>query len=347
MATEDDKIDFESIVNSKLASDDLLGSDDGTSDDGTGVADDGSTDDKDGSDDGSKGSQDDDQSGKDDNGSGDDAGDSKDDGSSDDSDNDTNKDDAATDGDKSDDQQDGGASNNEPLSAEDIKKILDERDNQAVIDKQRYKEISADITSDLYPNGFETNLKDEKGNIIATAEDYQKYIDPEASLESAQRIIMTEQARLNREVQEAKDFISEKAELQNTMEREAVRVMVKYKDYFDKNPDIQPRIAEKYHKTLKVMGKTIVEAPIGLEDFYDFAMKPYLDKLSADTNKGSTDTSGDDKSKDEPAGDNPDEKVSDERLDLVGTPSEDSSNSLIVDGKPNWDKIVKDKMKGN
>lgn len=222
------------------------------------------------------------------------------------------------------------------LSVEDIKKVLDERDAQLAFDKKRYQDINTEITSDLYPNGFDTTLKDEKGNVIATAEDYKTYIDPNATIEDAQRIIMNEQARLSKEVQQAKDFVAEKAELKNTMENEAVIVFKKYKDYFLKNPDMQVVIASKYRKTLKLLNNTIIEAPLGLEDFYDFAMKPYIDKLPKPTPTPVT----------APviAAPKPKEKVNDERLDLLGAPTND--DGLVAEGKPNWKKIVDNKMRG-
>lgn len=223
------------------------------------------------------------------------------------------------------------------LSVDDIKKVLDERDAQAVFEKKRYQEINTEVSSDLYPNGFETTLKDEKGNVIATAEDYKTYIDPNATLEDAQRIIMNEQARLNKEIQQAKDFIAEKAELKNTMENEAVIVFKKYKDYFLKNPDMQVKIANNYRKTLKLLNNTIVEAPLGLEEFYDFAMKPYVDSLANQPAATTTTAPVVTDLK-------PKEKVSDERLDLLGTPTGD--DGIVVDGKPNWKKIVENKMRG-
>lgn len=222
------------------------------------------------------------------------------------------------------------------ISVDDFKKVLDERDAQVAFDKKRYQEINTEVTSDLYPNGFDTTLKDEKGNVILTAEDYKTYIDPNATIEDAQRIIMNEQSRLNKEVQQAKDFVAEKAELKNTMENEAVIVFKKYKDYFLKNPDMQVKIANSYRKTLKLLNNTIIEAPLGLEEFYDFAMQPYIDNLQKTT---TTTTVAPVETPPEPK-----EKISDERLDLVGTPTDD--NGLVVDGKPNWKKIVSDKLKG-
>lgn len=225
------------------------------------------------------------------------------------------------------------------LSVDDIKKVLDDRDTQATFDKKRYQEINTEVASDLYPDGFDTTLKDEKGNVIATAEDYKTYIDPNATVEDAQRIIMNEQARLSKEVQQAKDFITEKAELKNTMENEAVKVFFKYKDYFLKNPDMQVKIADNYRKTLKLIKDTVVEAPLGLEEFYDFAMKPYIDSLEKQpTPAPTTPTAPVDTAQ------KPKEKISDERLDLMGSPTDD--NGLVVDGKPNWKKIVSDKLKG-
>lgn len=220
------------------------------------------------------------------------------------------------------------------LSVDDFKRILDERDAQATFDKKRYQDINTEITSDLYPNGFDTTLKDEKGNVIATAEDYKTYIDPNATVEDAQRVIMNEQARLNKEVQQAKDFVTKAADLKNTMENEAVIVFKKYKDYFLKNPDMQVTIANKYRATLKLLNKTVVEAPLGLEDFYDFAMKPYIDNLPKSTPTTVAPVVAVPK---------PKEVVSDERLDMLGSPTDD--NGLVVDGKPNWKKIVSDKMR--
>lgn len=226
------------------------------------------------------------------------------------------------------------------LSVDDIKKVLDERDAQAAFDVQRYKEITTEVTSDLYPNGFDIALKDEQGHVIANVEDYKQYIDPNATTEDAQRIIMNEQSRLNKEVQQAREFIAEKAELKNTMENEAVKVFTKYKDYFLKNPEIQVKIANNYRKTLKLLNNTIVEAPLGLEDFYDFAMKPYIDSLPATPAATATATT----TAPVTTVQQPKETISDDRLDLVGSAT--GEDGLVVDGKPNWKKIVDNKLKG-
>ena len=132
---------------------------------------------------------------------------------------------------------------NAPLTAAELQKQLDAREAQVKFDAQRFNDISAEVSKDLYPNGFDTTLKDEQGHVIANANDYKQYIDPNATTEEAERIIMNEQARLNGEIQQAKDFILEKAELKHNMENEAVRVFNKYKDFFAKHPDIQPKIA--------------------------------------------------------------------------------------------------------
>lgn len=224
------------------------------------------------------------------------------------------------------------------LSVEDIKKVLDERDAQVKFDADHYKELTATVTTDLYPNGFDIALKDEQGHVIANVEDYKQYIDPTATTEEAERIIMNEQSRLNKEVQQARDFIAEKAELTQNMENSAIKVFDKYKDYFVKNPDMLEKIRMNYRKTLKLMNNTIVEAPLDLEEFYDFSMKPYIDNLAArPVAKPVTPA---------PAApiQSPKETVSDERLDLVGAAT--TGEGLEVEGKPNWEKITKDKMRG-
>ncbi len=232
------------------------------------------------------------------------------------------------------------AADQEPsnVTVDDIKKVLDERDQQVKFDAQRFTDISKEVEKELYPNGYDTTLKDEQGHIIATAADYKQYIDPNTSTEDAERIIMNEQARLNKEVQQAKDFVLEKAELKHTMENDAVKVFNKYKDYFLKNPDIQPKIAENYRKTLTVQGTTIMNAPMGLEDFYDFAMKPYVDNLPATPAAPAAPVA--------PVVPKPKQQVKDERLDLEGAPSGQDDGLTKSDGSPNWDKITKDKMKG-
>jgi len=222
------------------------------------------------------------------------------------------------------------------LSVDDIKKVLDERDQQVKFDAKRFEDISLDVAKDLYPNGFDTTLKDESGHVIANAADYKQYIDPNATTEEAERVIMSEQSRLNREIQQAKDFILDKAELKHNMENDAVKVFTKYKDYFLKNPDMQQKIAANYRKTLTVQGETIMNAPMGLEEFYDFAMKPYIDNQPAASVVTAPVA---------PVVAKPKEQVNNERLDLLGAPSGQDDAMTKSDGSPNWGKIVKDKMK--
>ncbi|HWT40067.1 MAG TPA: hypothetical protein VN081_02245 [Dongiaceae bacterium] len=227
-----------------------------------------------------------------------------------------------------------------PLTADDLNKALDARDQQVKFDAERYKTIESEVAKDLYPNGFDTTLKDEAGHVIANAADYKQYIDPNATTEEAERVIMNEQARLNGEIQQAKNFIAEKAELKHSMENDAVRVFNKYKDFFLKYPDVQPKIAASYYKTLKIQGTTIMDAPQSLEDFYDFAMEPYLKNLPQTAPAAPATPAP----ATPPAA--PKSKVNDESLDLMGAPSGQDDGMVKSDGSPNWEQITKAKMKG-
>jgi hypothetical protein len=168
------------------------------------------------------------------------------------------------------------------LTREDIKAALQEVEQEKTSYVDDIKQTSKDVLDSFYPQGIDRQLRDKDGDPIKSIEDVMERVDPRTgenfTEEAAGRWLLSEQQKLNQQIQELEASAERVAEVNVNLKRDAHRVVEKYSDILAAKPELATKIKALYEQSLRKDAKTgiTLEAPIPLLEFYDTYLEPYV-----------------------------------------------------------------------
>lgn len=165
-----------------------------------------------------------------------------------------------------------------PLTVDDIRTAISDMRNDERASTKELDTLTDDVLKQYYPNGLSNVLVDEQtGKELRSPQDVVDVSGGTMSIEEASQWLINEQYKLDTNIAKIKDDARNLAETNANFGRGIDRVLDKYKAIFEKFPDQQQKIYKQYMKQVKIDSQKdlILSAP-DIEDFYDFAMEPYV-----------------------------------------------------------------------
>lgn len=165
-----------------------------------------------------------------------------------------------------------------PLTKEDIQAAFREARETERNSTRELDELTDDVLKKYYPDGLSNVLIDEKsGKELRSPQDVVDASGGSMTIEEATQWLMNEQYKLDQDINRIKDDARNLAETNANFTDGIQRVLGKYKDVFAKFPDQQQKVYKAYMKQVKMDDKKdlVLSAP-DIEEFYDFAMEPYM-----------------------------------------------------------------------
>lgn len=165
-----------------------------------------------------------------------------------------------------------------PLTRDDIFSAISDMRNSERTSAKALDDLTDDILKQYYPDGLSNVLVDQQsGKELRSPQDVVDASGGSMTIEEATQWLMNEQYKLDQDINRIKDDARNLAETNANFTDGIQRVLDKYKDVFAKFPDQQQKIYKQYMKQVKMDDKKdlVLSAP-DIEEFYDFAMEPYM-----------------------------------------------------------------------
>jgi len=166
------------------------------------------------------------------------------------------------------------------LTKEDVQAVVGDLLNTERSSSRELDSTTKEVLDAYYPQGLSNVVVDEKTGIeLKTPQDvvdlYEKE-GQEISHEKAAQWLMNEQYRIDQAISKIKDDAKGIAETTINFRRDAQAAMDKYQPLFDKYPQLQAKVYDRFMKQVKYdKEKDIILSAPDVMDFYDFALEPY------------------------------------------------------------------------
>lgn len=171
-----------------------------------------------------------------------------------------------------------------PLTAEDIKKVLDERESSSQERVSQLHEAREAIISKVYPEGIDTKIYDTDGKVIQTAQDIvdrglvnERTGEP-YTYEEAASFMLEANKKMAEQVEELNSWAENVAEENISLNEGNQRVMQQWGDTLKAMPNLAKQLAEEYVSTQLTFDKTnsyITKMAMTPERFYGLVMPAY------------------------------------------------------------------------
>lgn len=171
-----------------------------------------------------------------------------------------------------------GQTDSKPLTIEDIRSAISDMRNDERTSAKEIDTLTDDVLKQYYPDGLSNVLVDSAtGKELRSPQDVVDVSGGTMSIEEASQWLMNEQYKLDQNIAKIKDDARNLAEVNANFSKGIDRVLNKYKNIFEKFPEQQQKIYKQYMKQVAVDNQKdlILSAP-DIEEFYDFAMEPYV-----------------------------------------------------------------------
>lgn len=165
-----------------------------------------------------------------------------------------------------------------PLTRDDVLSAISDMRNSERTSAKALDDLTDDILKQYYPDGLSNVLVDQQsGKELRSPQDVVDASGGSMTIEEATQWLMNEQYKLDQDINRIKDDARNLAETNANFTEGITRVLDKYKDVFAKFPDQQQKIYKMYMNQVKMDDKKdlVLSAP-DIEEFYDFAMEPYV-----------------------------------------------------------------------
>lgn len=164
------------------------------------------------------------------------------------------------------------------LTADDVRTVISDMRNDERTSAKELDALTDDVLKQYYPDGLSNVLVDQQtGKELRSPQDVVDVSGGTMSIEEAQQWLLNEQYKLDTNIAKIKDDARNLAETNANFGRGIDRVLDKYKDVFKKFPEQQQKIYKQYMKQVTIDDqKNLVLSAPDVEDFYDFAMEPYV-----------------------------------------------------------------------
>lgn len=165
-----------------------------------------------------------------------------------------------------------------PLTVDDIRTAISDMRNDERTSAKELDTLTDEVLKQYYPDGLSNVLVDSAtGKELRSPQDVVDVSGGTMSIEEAQQWLLNEQYKLDTSIAKIKDDARNLAEVNANFGRGIDRVLNKYKDIFEKFPEQQQKIYKQYMKQVQVDDqKNLVLSAPDIEEFYDFAMEPYV-----------------------------------------------------------------------
>lgn len=176
------------------------------------------------------------------------------------------------------DKQEKKQEDTKPLTIDDIRTAISDMRNDERTSAKEIDTLTDDVLKQYYPDGLSNVLVDSAtGKELRSPQDVVDVSGGTMSIEEASQWLMNEQYKLDQNIAKIKDDARNLAEVNANFSKGIDRVLNKYKNIFEKFPEQQQKIYKQYMKQVAVDNQKdlILSAP-DIEEFYDFAMEPYV-----------------------------------------------------------------------
>lgn len=165
-----------------------------------------------------------------------------------------------------------------PLTVDDIRTAISDMRNDERTSAKELDTLTDEVLKQYYPDGLSNVLVDSAtGKELRSPQDVVDVSGGTMSVEEAQQWLLNEQYKLDTNIAKIKDDARNLAETNANFGRGIDRVINKYKAVFEKFPEQQQKIYKQYMKQVTIDDqKNLVLSAPDVEDFYDFAMEPYV-----------------------------------------------------------------------
>ena len=165
-----------------------------------------------------------------------------------------------------------------PLTIDDVRTAISDMRNDERTSAKELDTLTDEVLKQYYPDGLSNVLVDSAtGKELRSPQDVVDVSGGTMSVEEAQQWLLNEQYKLDTNIAKIKDDARNLAETNANFGRGIDRVINKYKAVFEKFPEQQQKIYKQYMKQVTIDDqKNLVLSAPDVEDFYDFAMEPYV-----------------------------------------------------------------------
>lgn len=165
-----------------------------------------------------------------------------------------------------------------PLTVDDIRSAISDMRNEERTSAKALDTLTDEVLKQYYPDGLSNVLIDQQtGKELRSPQDVVDISGGSMTIEEASQWLMNEQYKLDADIARIKDDARSLAETNANFNQGIERVLGKYKDVFARFPEQQQKIYKQYMKQVRIDEKKdlVLSAP-DIEEFYDFAMEPYV-----------------------------------------------------------------------
>lgn len=165
-----------------------------------------------------------------------------------------------------------------PLTIDDVRTAISDMRNDERTSAKELDTLTDEVLKQYYPDGLSNVLVDSAtGKELRSPQDVVDVSGGTMSIEEAQQWLLNEQYKLDTSIAKIKDDARNLAETNSNFSRGIDRVLDKYKAVFEKFPEQQQKIYKQYMKQVTIDDqKNLVLSAPDVEEFYDFAMEPYV-----------------------------------------------------------------------
>ena len=165
-----------------------------------------------------------------------------------------------------------------PLTIDDVRTAISDMRNDDRTSAKELDTLTDEVLKQYYPDGLSNVLVDSAtGKELRSPQDVVDVSGGTMSIEEAQQWLLNEQYKLDTSIAKIKDDARNLAETNANFSKGIDRVLNKYKAVFEKFPEQQQKIYKQYMKQVTIDDqKNLVLSAPDVEEFYDFAMEPYV-----------------------------------------------------------------------
>lgn len=235
-----------------------------------------------------------------------------------------------------------------PLTAEDIKKVLDERESSTQERVSQLHEAREAIINKVYPEGIDTKIYDTDGKVIKDAQEIvdrglinERTGEP-YTYEEAASFMLQANKKIAEQVEELNSWAEDVAEQNISLNEGNQRVMEQWGDILKAMPNVAKRLADEYVNTQLTFDKTgsyITKMATTPERFYNLVMPAYqkLGEAMAAQNAAATQQQAQEQAQQQ-------QNEQNERMGLP--PQRGTSDTKANTGNPMLDALVDELNKG-